>query len=143
MMPATPFCRAYSTGALHSFVRVEILRLHEPTTTRKHERSRNSSRTTRGNKIIAESQSATADFDLRLFAVGAIAPQLDALKISAVITGGFETPAMQIHREKLRGRVEATRRRIASFHFVGSDEGQIISQLRGGDRVDRAQLRDY
>ena len=46
-----------------------------------------------------------------------------------VIAGRLETPAREIDREKFRGRVETARRRIATFHFVGGDERQIVFDL--------------
>src|SRR5262249_5780423 len=62
----------------------------------------------------------------------------DALKKTAVVARGLEPPAREIHRQKLRGCVETARRRVASFHFVGSDKRQIVSELVCCNRIDSA-----
>src|SRR5437762_10065566 len=70
------------------------------------------------------------------------ATQRDVLKESPVVARRLESPMVKIERDEFSSRIQSARRRVAAFHLVRGDERKIISQLRGGDRVDATGVED-
>ena len=118
----------------------DLFRLYKPTVAGKDQLAANIAATAR-RKIIRSPTASVRPLNsiFCLTTVSAIATQLDSLEKTAVVARRFETPAREIHREELRGRIESARRRVASFHFVGSDERQIVFRLCGTDGINAAR----
>src|SRR2546428_8885619 len=64
-----------------------------------------------------------------------LASQRYVLKESAVVTSGFESPPSQIQRNELRRGIQSARRRVAAFHFVGSNKVKIAAELSRVNRI--------
>src|SRR5204863_7887745 len=127
---------------INAAVGIDVLRLNDPAVAGKDERPGQRRRGCVRQEVVAIAESLAVDFGGGLVRIDLFPSQGDLLEEGPIVTGRLESPTPKIHGNELGGRIQATRRRVASFHFIGSDEKKVAAQLRGGDRVNATGLDD-
>src|SRR5262249_25707948 len=58
------------------------------------------------------------------------------VQVAFAVSNRLQSPSRQIQSQELRGGVQSAGGRVPAFHLVGSDEIQIVLELRSGNRLE-------
>ena len=107
--------------------RIDVLCLYHPAVPAENERPGDRSFALKPEKVFVESKRLITDLYGVAGRINGLAAKRHLLKEGAIIAGGFETPTLQVHFQKLGRDIEPYGRRIASRHRVRRDEVKIVA----------------